>query len=331
MQQIMPKAVRLEASSHCQLRCPSCPTTSRAIHPTVGSGFLHFDDFKRLLDQNPSLERIELSNYGEIFLNPYLLRILELAYERGVALSAGNGVNLNNVRPEVLEGIVKYRLRFMSCSIDGASEETYSVYRVRGKFAQVIDNIKAINEFKRRYRSPVPVLRWQFVVFGHNEQELPAARVMARELAMEFNAKLSWDAEFSPVRDSERVAAATGTGAANRDEYQRQHGVDYMQHICHQLWDNPQINWNGKVLGCCRNFWGDFGGNAFRDGLEASLNNEKIAYARDMLLGRAPARDDLPCTTCDSISACGATGAGSTAGRGPNAREAPCVNQLRQW
>jgi hypothetical protein len=148
---------------------------------------------------------------------------------------------------------------------------------------------------------------------------------------MEFNAKLSWDAEFSPVRDSERVAAATGTGAANRNEYQRQHGVDYMQHICHQLWDNPQINWNGKVLGCCRNFWGDFGGNAFRDGLEASLNNEKIAYARDMLLGRAPARDDLPCTTCDSISACGATGAGSTAGRGPNAREAPCVNQLRQW
>jgi hypothetical protein len=111
--------------------------------------------------------------------------------------------------------------------------------------------------------------------------------------------KLSWDAEFSPVRDSERVAAATGTGAANRNEYQRQHGVDYMQHICHQLWDNPQINWNGKVLGCCRNFWGDFGGNAFRDGLEASLNNEKIAYARDMLLGRAPARDDLPCTTCD--------------------------------
>ncbi len=31
-----------------------------------------------------------------------------------------------------------------------------------------------------------------------------------------------------------------------------------------------------KVLGCCRNFWGDFGGNAFTDGLVSSLNNEKI-------------------------------------------------------
>jgi len=31
----------------------------------------------------------------------------------------------------------------------------------------------------------------------------------------------------------------------------------------------------------------------------ASINNGKIAYAREMLLGAKPARDDVPCTTCD--------------------------------
>jgi hypothetical protein len=57
-------------------------------------------------------------------------------------------------------------------------------------------------------------------------------------------------------------------------------------------------NWDGKVLGCCINTWIDFGGNAFRDGLTASLNTEQIQYAQAMLLGRAPPREDIPCTRC---------------------------------
>src|SRR5262245_39930568 len=135
---IRPQAIRLETSSFCQLRCPSCPTTARAIHPAIGSGFLRLDDFRRLVDENPSLRIIELSNYGEIFLNPQLLQILQLAHERNIILTAENGVNLNNVRDDVLEGIVKFKLRIMTCSIDGASQQTYRLYRVRGNFDNVI-------------------------------------------------------------------------------------------------------------------------------------------------------------------------------------------------
>lgn len=294
-----PRAIRLEASSFCQLRCPSCPTASGAIHPAVGNGFLRLDDFRKLLDANPGLKMIELSNFGEIFLNPQILDILALAHQRKVALTAINGANLNTVRTEVLEGMVKYRLRAMTCSIDGASQETYSAYRVRGDFAQVVANIKAINALKKAHRSPFPRLCWQFVVFGHNEHELPAARAMARELAMEFRAKLNSDRDFSPVKNAEMVAYWTDAGAASREEYETRNGEDYMQDICHELWDVPQINWDGKVLGCCRNFWGDFGGNAFKDGLAESLQHEKMRHAREMLLGTKPARDGIPCTTCD--------------------------------
>jgi hypothetical protein len=51
------------------------------------------------------------------------------------------------------------------------------------------------------------------------------------------------------------------------------------------------LNWDGRVNGCGRNFRGEFGGNAFEDGLDAALNGEGIAYARDMLTGRVPERD----------------------------------------
>jgi MoaA/NifB/PqqE/SkfB family radical SAM enzyme len=297
MLKIKPWKIRLEASSFCQLRCPSCPTTSKAINPVVGNGFLKLADFQKLLDQNRWLKTIELSNYGEIFLNPDLLEILRCAYERAVKLRADNGVNFNDVKESVLEGLVKYRFRSMTCSIDGASNETYGQYRVKGHFDAVIGNIRKLNRIKEKHRSAYPSLTWQFVVFGHNERDIPLARRLARELGMKFYLKLSWDAKFSPVRDREAIRQEIGV--VSREEFQQQHGVDYMQGICHQLWDQPQINWDGKVLGCCRNFWGDFAKeNAFSDGLLKSINSEKMKYARGMLLGTNTPRQDIPCTTC---------------------------------
>jgi MoaA/NifB/PqqE/SkfB family radical SAM enzyme len=264
--------------------------------PVVGRGFLKYNDFKRLIDENPWIKEIELSNFGEIFLNPELLKIIKYAYDRDIILRADSGVNLNNVREDVLEGLVKYKFRSMNCSIDGASNETYKVYRVRGNFDTVIENIKKINLFKQQYQSEYPQLTWQFVVFGHNEHEIPLVKKLASELGMNIYLKLTWDDKFSPVRDQDYVRKLIGV--ASREEYKLKYGVEYMQGICHQLWLEPQINWDGKVLGCCFTFWGDFGGNAFEDGLLESINSGKMNYARDMLLGKKAAREDIPCTTC---------------------------------
>jgi MoaA/NifB/PqqE/SkfB family radical SAM enzyme len=330
---ISPSRIRLEASSFCQLRCPSCPTTAGAIHPAIGSGFLKFEDFRKLVDLNPSLERIEISNYGEVFLNPHLLQILAYAHSRGVAIALENGVNLNNVKDEDLEGLVKYGVRAMTCSIDGASSQSYAIYRVRGDFDVVIRNIEKINIYKRQYGSDLPSLVWQFVVFGHNEHEIPVAREMAAQLRMEFRTKLTWDPKFSPIRDKAFVRAQTGAQPTSREEYEEARGEKYVAATCLQLWDDPQINWNGKVLGCCRNFWGDFGGNAFSDGLSESINNEKMTYAREMLSGRRPPREDIPCTTCEMYHAMRARSHFITRGAGssPQARSSvSLVGRVKQ-
>lgn len=294
---VRPTRIRMEASSICQLRCPSCPTAGGAIRPVIGSGFLAFDDFRRTMDENPWVRRIELSNYGEIFLNPDLLGILEYAHARRVSLTADNGVNLNRVSEEVLEGLVRFRMHSMSCSIDGASSATYGIYRVGGDFQTVIENIRSLNRYKEKHGSRYPLLNWQFVVMGHNEQEIASARALARELLMRFDLKLTWDEDHFAIRDKDHVRRELGY--ASREEFRVRRGRDYVQQICHQLWDQPQINWDGKVLGCCRNFWGTFGGNAFQDGLLRVINGENMRHVRDMLLGRAVERPGIPCTSCD--------------------------------
>ena len=295
---IKPSHIRLEAATVCQLRCPSCPTTAGAIGRQIGAGFLRYEDFKKIVDENPWIADIELSNWGEIFLNPDLLNIMRYAHEHHVRLSAENGVNFNTVRDDMLEALVRYRVHRITCSIDGASQETYALYRKQGRFDDVIEHIKRLNHYKAQYRSTFPMLRWQFVVFGHNEREIPIARDMAKRLGMSFWPKLSWDDTFSPVRDEEFVRRETGLGVASRAEFHATYGESYLgKQQCAQLWKQPQINWDGRVLGCCVNYLGDFG-NAFKEGVLNSVNNEKMRYARQMLLGTQESRTDIPCSIC---------------------------------
>jgi len=290
--------VRLEASSVCQLQCPACPTGTGANRGgVIGWGFLKFEGFKKIIDENPRVKRVELSNWGEIFLNPDLPEIIEYAYIKGVRLEALNGVNLNNVSDETLEFLVKYRFDCISVSLDGATHETYKIYRQKGNLYTVIRNIKRINHFKSEYQSSFPKLLWQFVVFGHNEHELPKARKMAKELGMSFRPKLNFEPTYSPVRDERYVKIESGLHVASRDEFLRKRKRAYLC-PCTQLWDSPQINWDGKLLGCCVNRIGDFG-NVFELGLNGALNTEVFRYAKRMVLGIEPPREDIPCISCE--------------------------------
>lgn len=282
--QTNPKSIRLDASTNCQLKCPSCPTAKGEIKKNIGGGFLKFEDFQKIVDENNSVLHIELSNWGEIFLNPDLPKILAYSYQKSVALTASNGVNLNTVKPEVLEAVVKYKVRHLNCSIDGASQEIYSLYRRRGDFNQVIDNIKTINHYKKVYKSDFPILSWQFVIFSHNEHEINEATALAKSLNMQLKLKSSWDQTLSPSKNE----------VIEEDTNNMEEGKKF----CSQLWHIPQINWDGRILGCCVNYWEDFG-NAFDAELENSLNNKKIVYARQMLLGKVAAKEHIPCTTCD--------------------------------
>jgi MoaA/NifB/PqqE/SkfB family radical SAM enzyme len=296
---IRPDSLHIEANASCQLRCPGCPTTGSGYPPVIGSGYLRFSDFKNLLTDYPRFRKAYFENRGEMFLNPELIQILNYAYRNGISVSSESGVNLNFVHDGVLEALVKYRFKSLTCSIDGATAGSYQTYRVGGDFDRVIENIRTINHYKETFRSPYPELTWQFVVFGHNEHELPLAKQMAQKLNMKFSPKMAWDSEYSPIRDKAFVMAETGWPAVTREEYECATGHSYVQHVCYALWLSPRVNWDGKILGCCWNSWGDFGGNAFQDGYLPAINNEKITHAREMLLGRLEPIEGIPCTICE--------------------------------
>ncbi|HRZ40081.1 MAG TPA: SPASM domain-containing protein [Candidatus Omnitrophota bacterium] len=264
----------------------------------IGQGFLKFSHFKKFIDKNPSIRGIELSNWGELFLNNELLDIIRYAHQKNVQLTAYNGANLNTVSPKILEALVKYKFHSITCSIDGTTQETYQIYRRRGDLNRVISNIKRINEHKKFYRSEFPRLTWQLIAFGHNEHQIEDAERMAADLGMTFQVKLASDDQFSPIKNKELIRIKSGLGACSREEYAQTYKASYLSdRVCSQLWNHPQINYDGKMLGCCNNYWGDYG-NVFEEGVATCLNNERIDYAREMLTGKKDPRADIPCAQC---------------------------------
>lgn len=177
--------------------------------------------FSRASTTTPGIDEVELSNYGEVFLNPALVDILKTAYEREVRIMLMNGVNLNRRRAEAIEAVVRYAVQSVTCSIDWASQETYRKYRVRGNFDQVMSNIDVINVHKKRPGRSTPILWWQFIVMGHNEHEIDKARRMAVERRMYFKTKLTWDDDFSPLHDFETLRKTLGH-APTRDSWDKE-------------------------------------------------------------------------------------------------------------
>jgi hypothetical protein len=121
---------------------------------------------------------------------------------------------------------------------------------------------------------------------------------MAAERGMEFIPRLTWETDYSPVQNRDLVRIESGTGAASRSEYRERRGTEYTRHLCLQLWHKPVLNWNGATLGCCVNYWGDFGVNGFTSTLSDVLASPNLDYARRMLMGEADPRPGIPCTTC---------------------------------
>ncbi|OOZ40515.1 hypothetical protein BOW53_07315 [Solemya pervernicosa gill symbiont] len=295
-----PTSIRLEASTRCQLDCPVCPTASGKLAKSrVGSGVLRLTDFQNLLEATPALNSVELSNYGEVFLNKELVSILECAAEHDVEINLVNGVNLNFATTEQLEALVKYRVAQITVALDGATQATYERYRSGGQIEKVLDHVRQINEFKQRYRSDLPKLTWQFVLFSYNEPEVDAARSMAAQLDMSFALRPNWSSSYFPVENPAQpydVILPTPEQISGSSPLP----IDAERFpLCAQLWVDPQVNWNGAMLGCCVNYWDDYG-DVFASSITAVMESEKYRNTQKMLAGETFTADS-PCLKCNQF------------------------------
>ena len=126
-----PHHIKVEATTLCQLECPSCPTAKGMIGERFGKGRLKIEDFRKIIDNNRWVSTIELSNWGEVFLNPDLAKMLGYAYDNAqkydLALNSfKKAAALNPTKKEIKDKINSCRLKIRTSH---TGEETGSAYK----------------------------------------------------------------------------------------------------------------------------------------------------------------------------------------------------------
>ena len=180
--------IQLEFTTKCQLKCSGCWRCDPFLYKTIPEGHLLPENLKTLLEDSGlnHLQTINVSFNGEGLMNPHFAELLHICYNHKVKTIAPIGFNFNHITDEQIEAIVDTKLTPIRLSIDGASQETYSQYRIGGNFDRVIENIKRLQAYKQKVGSEYPELTWYMVAFNWNIHEADKARKMAEELGVGF-------------------------------------------------------------------------------------------------------------------------------------------------
>src|SRR5579859_3041657 len=90
----LPRSIYIEPTSRCNELCQQCP---RTLLSREEDRDLSFDEFRRVVDQFPMLERVVLHGLGEPLLNKDLPRMISYLKARGVyVLFNSNGILLKD-------------------------------------------------------------------------------------------------------------------------------------------------------------------------------------------------------------------------------------------
>ena len=165
----LPRSIYIEPTTRCNELCRQCPRTWLSREDDLD---LSYEDFRRIVDQFPALERVVLHGLGEPLLNEELPRMIRHLKARGVyVLFNSNGVLLTGERGQALTdaGLDEYRL-----SMDSATRDTYAKIRGVDAFDTVLGNVRAFIDRQQALEATAPAVSLWFTAMRENLHELPA-------------------------------------------------------------------------------------------------------------------------------------------------------------
>lgn len=313
-----PRTLYIETSNRCNSLCQTCPLTFYGSQG--GAHDMTFEEFRRVVDQAPDLERVVLHGIGEPLLNRHLPAMIAHLKVRGIhTLFNSNAILLTRKWRDLIlaSGLDEYR-----ASLDAATPATYQ--RIRGVplHERVVRNIGDLVAARHERGQASPKISIWFTAMRENLEELPAvARIVAGIGADEFYVQrlVYFDAglateeqsiyrhltvrEVNLINEAEAICNAAGVGftASGGDAPQESLAGSAAERpwmACNRPWYLAYVTAHGDVLPCCFApfITNDLApvtlGNLFRDSLSAVWNGERYQEFRRRFQG------DNPCEIC---------------------------------
>ncbi len=313
----LPRSLYLETTSRCNSLCETCILTFGGREPQKD---LQLDEFRRIVDQFPALDRVLLHGIGEPLLNRDLIRMVAHLKKHGATVLFNS--NVITLGPRLRRELIESRLDELRVSLDATTPATYT--RVRGvdAYEKVVANLEALAAAKRGANADVPQVSLWFTALKDNIEEIAglvplAARVGARGITLQrlvYNGlglatkeqslygQLQ-EREAALIRATEAAARAAGiefsaSGATTPEVSLTPSHGDRPWSACRRPWTLVYVTVHGNVLPCCIAPWitghyeGIILGNLYRQSLE------EIWWGASYLDFRSAIQTDRPPEPC---------------------------------
>lgn len=274
----LPIRLWVELVSTCNLICVMCPNKDL---PENDRGFMDFEIFKKIVDEAKDfVSEINLYHRGESLLHPQIDEIIRYARQRGIYTKIHtNGTLLDE---SLINKLLCSGLHRLTFSYDAYDKETYEKIRVGANYDTVMRNIKRLLEIKKERNSHInvsieliafPNMKWREIKNKRNEllskfKELPLNGIIIRKIH-------NWGGYLNIRKASNKYST------------------------CPFPWNALVVLWNGIVLPCTQDFFGDYKlGNVKNSTLKEIWNCEEMEKLR-FLLSNGKYSEVKICSNCD--------------------------------
>ena len=333
-----PYKMKIESTNICNTRCQLCPTGLGLRGRRKGR--MAYEQYTELIRQvRKHLFALDLSMWGDPLVAPDIYKMIGHAHDNGIWTYISSNLHGFKIEPRkqrdgTLEEtddatkLIKSGLDMLTCSLHGASQETFAIYQPGKDFGDALAKVKHIVETKEKLGSSTPVIQLNFVVTRHNEHEIEPFQKMAEELGCKpifstasMNVRfLDKDKKLTPLGLADDVLAKKTKDhlddwlPENKDyvlsaydemrETGVQRGEEYngkKSYNCSWPWRQSVINWDGSVATCCGSFEErEDIASVTEQSFAKVWNSEKYRLARRSFkkkLDETQAEDN-PCATC---------------------------------
>ncbi len=311
----LPSFLFLDVACVCTLKCPLCYLGQGLEGRSRGK--MSMDTFCRAIDEFRDHGIVaHLYIRGEPLMNKQLPEMIE--YANRAHLMTVISTHLNLLDKGMAEALIDSGLKKLVVSLDGATEETYSTYRVGGNWDDVLRNIEVLNEMKRRKKARFPKIVLQFLVFKFNLHEVGPIKRLADSLGVELSLQQGclggplyepYTGEHSPELIDRWIVppdvlqdalSSTGSRPGVLFDYHRKDET-LCDERCFFLWKTAYINWDGNVSPCCFVYQQDRDfGNIHHEPFRNIWNNPKFRHARSLFLEASTGREGRETAVCDA-------------------------------
>lgn len=271
----------VELTSCCNYKCIMCPNKDLKKED---QGFMDFDLYKKIVDESRDfIFEINLAHRGESLMHPQLIEAIAYAEKNRIFTRLHTNGSL--LTEDISRKIIRTKLDRLSFSFDGYDKETYEKIRKGGNFDKTLENIVHFLEIKKEAHSKKPITALEVINFNQKHKEESS------------EAKKRFHCQFKNLPLNSIVFKEMHNWAGQIEKERL--GKKYT--VCPFPWNALIIYWDGAVLPCTQDFFGDFiVGNVKDSSLKKIWNGDKMRHLRKKL-AEGSIEEINACSKCDRV------------------------------